>query len=140
MDAVVERSVDLEASADEVWRALTDPVELAGWLGVEVDLEPTPGTRGRVVDDDGVARDLVVDDVVAGERLVLRWWPAQGSDGASVVTFAVAPTPQGTRLVVTERLLAPADVSLRAAATSAATAWQWRLDLLLLRLGAVCCV
>jgi len=41
-------------------------------------------------------------------------------------------------LVVTERLVARASAaSLRAAAEAARTAWQWRLDVLLLRVAAL---
>jgi uncharacterized protein YndB with AHSA1/START domain len=140
MDAVVERNVDLDASPAEVWRALTEPDELVAWFGPDVELDLRPGGRGRFVDDDGSARRAVVDEVHQGERLVLRWWP-EGDDpgaGASVVTFVVAPTGSGTRLVVTERLVARASTaSLQAAAAAARTAWMWRLDLLLLRLAAV---
>jgi uncharacterized protein YndB with AHSA1/START domain len=140
MDPVVERNVDLDASPAEVWRALTEPAELATWFGPDVELDLRPGGGGRFVDDDGQARRAVVDEVHHGERLVLRWWP-EGDDpgaGASVVTFLVSPTGSGTRLVVTERLVAVASsASMRAAAEAARTAWMWRLDLLLLRLAAV---
>lgn len=140
MDPVVERNVDLDASPAEVWRALTEPNELATWFGPDVELDLRPGGGGRFVDDDGHARRAVVDEVHHGERLVLRWWP-EGDDpaaGASVVTFVVSPTGSGTRLVVTERLVAHASsVSVRAAAEAARTAWMGRLDLLLLRLAAV---
>ena len=81
-----------------------------------------------------------------GERLVLRWWP-EGDDpaaGASVVTFVVAPTGSGTRLIVTERLTIAASgasaASVQAAAEAARTAWMWRLDVLLLRVAAVALV
>jgi uncharacterized protein YndB with AHSA1/START domain len=146
MDPVVERSVDLDATPDDVWRAITEPEELAAWFGQEAELDVQPGGLGRFVDDDGCVRRAVVDHVRAGERLVLRWWP-EGDDsaaGASVVTFVVAPTGSGTRLIVTERLAATAAgvsaASVRAAAEAARTAWMWRLDVLLLRLAAVALV
>ena len=63
MDPVVERNVDLDATPDEVWRALTEPDELATWFGPEVELDVRPGGGGRFVDDDGVARRAVVDEV-----------------------------------------------------------------------------
>src|SRR3954454_10697182 len=139
MDAVVERNVNLDATPDDVWRALTAPEELATWFGPEVELDVRPGGRGRFVDDDGCVRRAVVDQVSAGTRLVLRWWPEGDDPGtaASVVTFVVSPTGSGTRLVVTERLVARASAaSMRAAADAAGSAWMWRLDVLLLRLAA----
>src|SRR3954453_12632391 len=103
MDAGGERAVDLDATAEDVWRALTEPEELVSWFGPEADLDVRPGGHGRFVDDDGVIRRAVVDELETGERLVLRWWP-EGDDpaGASVVTFRIAPTPgrPGVRLLV----------------------------------------
>jgi uncharacterized protein YndB with AHSA1/START domain len=138
MDTVVERSVDLDAEPDDVWRALTEPDELAAWFGPVAELDVRPGGHGRFVDDDGCARRAVVDHVEAGERLVLRWWPEDGGPAvaASVVTFVVTPTGSGTRLIVTERL-AVTGTTLRAAADAATTAWMWRLDVLLLRVAAL---
>ena len=145
MDQVVERSVELDASPDDVWRALTEPDELAAWFGPEAELDVQPGGRGRFVDDDGVVRRAVVDHVRPGEQLVLRWWPEGDGPGAgaSVVTFVVAPSRGGSRLIVTERLTAvgagaSAQASMQAAAEAARTAWMWRLDLLLLRVSARC--
>ena len=138
MEPLVERAVNLDASPDDVWRTITESDELATWLGSEAELDARPGGHGRFVDDDGVTRRAVVDEVRPGERLVLRWWPEDdGPAGASIVTFVVAPIRGGARLVITERPAATASAGLQAAAASARTAWQWRLDLLLLRVAAV---
>jgi uncharacterized protein YndB with AHSA1/START domain len=137
MHPAVERSVDLDVSPDALWQAITDADELATWFAPEAELDPTPGGRGRFVDDEGVARHAVVEDVDPGHRLVLRWWPdADGPAAASVVTLVVTPSGAGARLVVTERLAA-ARADLDAVAEAARTAWAWRLDLLLLRVAAV---
>ena len=39
--------VTLPADLDEAWDLLTRPDDLAGWLGREVVLDPTPGAAGR---------------------------------------------------------------------------------------------
>jgi uncharacterized protein YndB with AHSA1/START domain len=138
MTTTVERSVDLDVDAEDVWQAITDPAELATWMVAEGELDPVAGGDGRFVDDDGVARRAVVESVEPGRRLVFRWWPeSEGPEGASVVTLAVTPRPGGCRLLVTERLAAAARADLGAVARAASTAWLWRLDLLLLRVGAV---
>jgi uncharacterized protein YndB with AHSA1/START domain len=137
MQPSVERSVDLDVSPDTLWRAITDADELATWFAPEAELDPAPGGRGRFVDDDGVARRAVVEEIDPGHRLVLRWWPdADGPAAASVVTLVVSPQSGGARLVVTEQLAASARADLGALAESARTAWAWRLDLLLLRVAA----
>jgi uncharacterized protein YndB with AHSA1/START domain len=46
MSNVVEKTLQLTASPERVWRALTEPVELARWFPDETDLEPRVGSRG----------------------------------------------------------------------------------------------
>jgi uncharacterized protein YndB with AHSA1/START domain len=140
---VVQRSLDVDSSPSELWRMIAEPAELATWLAMDVELVVAPGGRGRLTDDDGVVRRAVVEGLEPGRRLVLRWWREEdGPDEASVVTMAVSPRGGGARLVVTEQRLgvSPPDpawtAELRAGA-AAISAWQWRLDLLLLRCATV---
>jgi uncharacterized protein YndB with AHSA1/START domain len=43
MTDLIERELALPASLRDVWRAITDPKWLAGWLADEVELELRPG-------------------------------------------------------------------------------------------------
>jgi uncharacterized protein YndB with AHSA1/START domain len=132
----VERSLDLDVSPDALWRAVTEDHELASWFAPEAELDARPGGLGRFVDDDGVARRGVVEELDPGRRLVLRWWPdADGPTAASVVTLVVAPRSGGSRLIVSEQLAASARADYGALAEASRTAWTWRLDLLLLRVA-----
>ena len=89
----VERHVTLPADLDEAWELLTDPDDLAGWLGREVVLDPTPGATGSVVDHDGTRRRLVVDEVDAGRRLAWRWW-TEGDDESQPGRDHARPRPR----------------------------------------------
>src|SRR5215208_994876 len=64
-EAVVEvrREVVLEAPLEEVWDALTDPLELAEWFANDVELDLEPGGGGVFRWDDGEERHAVVEDV-----------------------------------------------------------------------------
>jgi uncharacterized protein YndB with AHSA1/START domain len=132
MDAV-ERQLTLPTDLDEAWALLTRPEDLAGWLGAEVVLDPTPGAAGLVVDHDGTRRRLTVDRVEGtgdGVRtLAWRWW-VEGEDGrvgtVSHVALTLAPVPDGTRLTVTEELAQPTQASSVAVSASSA-AWSHRL-------------
>jgi uncharacterized protein YndB with AHSA1/START domain len=126
MDAV-ERHVTLPTDLDEAWELLTRPDDQSGWLGAEVDLDPTPGHEGSVVDHDGTRRRLVVDRVEAERRLTWRWW-VDGDDAtdASEVEITLAPTREGTLVTVTERPLATG-AQASAGSHRAAEAWSHRL-------------
>jgi uncharacterized protein YndB with AHSA1/START domain len=132
----VERQLTLPTDLDEAWELLTRPEDLAGWLGREVVLDPTPGAAGLVVDHDGTRRRLVVEHVEEGSdegrRLAWRWW-VEGDDGpstASRVELTLDRVLDGTVLTVTEQLELPApsaQASARAAVTATSTAWSHRL-------------
>ena len=59
----VTRSVDLDAGADEVWRAVTDPDERALWLD-----DPDAASRRVRVDEAAPGRAPRVDVVAPGRR------------------------------------------------------------------------
>ena len=100
----VERSVDLDVPADEVWRALTDDDALSDWFGGHVTLDPVPGGEGRFDAGDGEVRRARVDEVEPGRRLSWRWWTDDDDDGPiTSVTFELTELEGSTRLVVTER-------------------------------------
>ena len=124
MDATrITRSVELDASADDVWRALTEPALLADWLDV-VELDVRPGGDGLIVEPDGAVRRARVDDVQPARRLTLCWWPEDGSGPASTVELDLEETPTGTRVVVTE--------TVATASAAARAEFRWGVRFLLL--------
>lgn len=100
----VTRSVELDAGADEVWRAVTDPGERALWLD----------------DPDAASRRVRVDEAAPGHRLVWTWWHPGDEGDASTVTVELSPAlGGGTRVVVTEAIPAPVPVPVVRARASA---------------------
>jgi uncharacterized protein YndB with AHSA1/START domain len=71
-----------------VWSTLSDPELRALWLD----------------DDDARSRELRLDEVDDGRRLVWTWWRPDDEPGASTVEIVLAPTAGGTRVTVTETL------------------------------------
>lgn len=142
MSDALERVMDFDVAAEELWQAITEPAELASWLGDEVSIDVRPGGLGRVVDD-GEERHLVVEEVEVGHRLSFTWWPVgpsgaapatgtrhlsgkedgtapaprqvqeQGSDQPSVVELVVVALPSGSRLTVRETLTAALPIASR---------------------------
>ncbi len=101
----VTRTVELDAPAEDVWRALTEPALLGDWLDSVVELDVRPGGDGVLVDPDGAVRRARVDEVEPARRLALRWWPEDGSGPQSTVELDLEETAAGTRVVVTETLV-----------------------------------
>jgi uncharacterized protein YndB with AHSA1/START domain len=139
----ITRSVELDASTEDVWRALTEPALLGEWLDSDVELDVRPGGEGVIVEADGAVRRARVDEVQPARRLALQWWPEDGSGPSSTVELDLEPTPAGTRVVVTETLVpAIGGPTARAgAAPSALDRWGVRLLLLgccLLRAPVAC--
>jgi uncharacterized protein YndB with AHSA1/START domain len=98
----VRRTLDLDCSPAALWGLITDAASLSTWLGHDVVLDLRPGGSGRLVDDDGCIRQLVVHEVVSEERLVFSWWPTGDEAAASEVVFSLGGSDEGTRLVITE--------------------------------------
>ena len=92
---VVNREVVLPVPRERSWELITEPSELEGWLGDEVEFEPEEDAPVRVAWDDGEAREGVVEEVADGERIVFTW-------GDSRVEWALEDHPAGTRFRVTE--------------------------------------
>lgn len=83
---------------DEAWEALAD---LRGWLCAGAELELAEGERGWLWMDDGEERDVEVEEVVPGERLVL-WWRATDDDLRTRVCLTLDEEDDGTRVRVME--------------------------------------
>ena len=99
----IRKELELAASRDRVWQALTDPAMLVRWFPTvvaEIDLRPG-GVVSLVWDDS--KDEGVVEEVVAGERLVFRWRADGSGDPYTRVTVTLEDLPgAGTRLVLVE--------------------------------------
>jgi Polyketide cyclase / dehydrase and lipid transport len=73
----ITREIELDAPADDVWRLLTDPDELAGWVGDEIrEAEVQRRDDTRTVTwtwaPHGVETRVEVELVESGDHSVLR--------------------------------------------------------------------
>ncbi len=84
---------DTAASAETVWRALTEPAALALWYSTEATIEPRAGGHYQVVSRLFGRRDAQIELFVPGERLKLLFdpnpdWPPM-SDSALIEDFII---------------------------------------------------
>jgi len=101
----VRRERVLPADRWTAWELLADPGELEGWLADEVDLELVEeGAEGTFRWTDGSVRRVVVEEVVPGRRLALRWEAAAPGDDApdTLVELTLDDHGDGTLLRVVE--------------------------------------
>lgn len=125
----VTRTVELDATVDEVWTALTDDAERAAWFGGDGQIDIRPGGVGEVSAPDGSVQRVEVDTVEPGRRLGWRWSPKSGG-AVSDVEFVVESLPRGARLTVTERRVA--STGPQASVAPSITAALLNLELLFL--------
>ncbi len=94
----VERAVTVPAEPDEVWERIVDGDWSEEWMGVRI--EARPGGDVDVPDRDMIG---TVEDVEPGRSITWSWRERSGEP--SQVTIVVEPIDEGTRVVVTERML-----------------------------------
>lgn len=72
-ERVVEKTLELQADVERVWRAITDPKALARWFPDEADFQATPGYEGAFVWDQHGSFAVRVDEADPPHRLVWSW-------------------------------------------------------------------
>jgi uncharacterized protein YndB with AHSA1/START domain len=92
-----------DATADELWRALTDPEQLPGWLGHATRWELVAGAEYEL--DLGGPTTGRIRTVEPGRVLELDW--NYEDEPESIVRFEIVPRRDGVLLVLEHRRLAP---------------------------------
>jgi uncharacterized protein YndB with AHSA1/START domain len=106
----LEKTLLLPASAEEVWRALTEPDGLSAWFGAEASLDRlVPGARVEFRFDGGAVRAAVLEEVELRRVLTFRWLPFErAADGtprrlpATRVEITLLEREGGTEIDVVE--------------------------------------
>jgi len=129
-------SVDIDASPEDVWHALTAEDGLAPWMG-------EGSMMGECQGDDLVLADIVtgqrrrgvLDEVSPQHRLGYTWWPETAPEQATRVSITLVPCVSGTRVTVVETM----PVASASTSSGAIASWPWRAALLSLCLAQVRC-
>ncbi len=110
---VIERTVELDVGADELWALIATPEGWTEWLVDHARLVDGAG----IVRDGDVTRHVRVGEVRDGRSIDFTWWEDGDPSSVAHVRFAV----DGTRLTIVERLLTPV------ATAEAKVAWEVRV-------------
>ena len=109
----IEKSVDLNAPVDRVWRAISDHEEFGSWFRMKIDAPFAAGVRSTghclYPGYEHVRWDAVVVAIEPPRLLSFRWHPFAVDAGTdysgeptTLVEFRLAATAGGTRLTVAE--------------------------------------
>jgi uncharacterized protein YndB with AHSA1/START domain len=111
----------LDATPEEVWRAVATPEGVAGWLARPVQWQLEPGERWEIAFDDGSAQGVVLA-VEPGRSVELTW--REAGDRESLLRIEVLHADGGCRLVLEHTSLGAES------ATGFGAGWQAHLEAL----------
>lgn len=123
----IDRTIDIQASPDLVWRALTDARELSTWFQVTIEGAIEPGSEVWMTSvhpqHAGMRWPVRIVELTPPRRMVWRWHPGAvdpavdySREPQTTVTFTLEPVGKCTRLTVAETGFDRIDLSRRAKA------------------------
>jgi uncharacterized protein YndB with AHSA1/START domain len=109
----IDRTIEIQAPPERVWRALTDARDMARWFEVSIDGAIAEGAEVWMTsthpDYAGQRFRVRFTELTPPRRLVWRWHPGAvdpavdySREPETTVTFTLEPSAGGTRLSVSE--------------------------------------
>ena len=109
----IDRTIEIKATPERVWRALTSGAELSAWFQVTIEGEIAPGSEVWMTSahpQHGGQRFRVrFVEMTPPRRFVWQWHPGAvdpnvdySREPRTTVTFTLEPSGDGTRLSVAE--------------------------------------
>jgi uncharacterized protein YndB with AHSA1/START domain len=109
----VDRSIEINAPLDRVWRALTTAKDIAAWFQVTIEGEIGPGKEAWMTSQypghTGQRFLVRFKEMTPNKRFVWEWHPGAVDPAVdysrepwTTVTFTLEPVGAGTRLSVAE--------------------------------------
>jgi uncharacterized protein YndB with AHSA1/START domain len=109
----IDRSIEIKAPPQRVWRALTTAAELSAWFQVTIEGDIAPGNEVWMMSTHpghgGMRFQVRFVEMLAPVRFVWQWHPGAvdpkidySREPWTTVTFALEPVKAGTRLTVSE--------------------------------------
>jgi uncharacterized protein YndB with AHSA1/START domain len=109
----IDRTIDVNAPPDRVWRALTNAADLSAWFHVSIEGEIAPGAEVWMTSTqpgyEGQRFVVRITEMTAPRRFVWQWHPGAVDPAVdysrepwTTVTFTLEPSGSGTRLSVSE--------------------------------------
>ena len=104
----IDRTIEIRATPDRVWRALTSPQELSAWFQVTIEGSIAPANEVWMQHQNQRFRVQFVE-MTPPHRFVWHWHPGAvdpdvdySLEPRTTVTFTLEPSAHGTLLTVSE--------------------------------------
>ena len=109
----IDRTIEVKAPPDKVWRALTTAQDLSTWFHVIVEGEIAPGAEiwmtSQYPGHEGTRFAVRITEMTPPRRFAWQWHPGAVDPSVdysrepwTTVTFTLEPSEGGTRLSVSE--------------------------------------
>ena len=109
----IDRTIDVDAPPDRVWRALTTARDLASWFHVSIEGDIAPGAEVWMTSTspghEGQRFLVRFTEITPPRRFAWQWHPGAVDPAVdysrepwTTVTFTLEPSGRGTRLSVSE--------------------------------------
>jgi uncharacterized protein YndB with AHSA1/START domain len=109
----IDRTIEIKAPPERVWRALTNAVELSEWFQVKIEGEIAPGKEVWMTsvhaEHTGQRFRVRIVEMTPPRRFVWQWHPGEVDPNVdysrqpeTTVAFTLEPIKTGTRLSVAE--------------------------------------
>ena len=109
----IDRTIEVNAPPDQVWRVLTTAKDLSTWFKVSVEGDIVAGAEiwmtSRYPGHEGTRFLVRIKEMTAPRRFVWEWHPGAvdpaidySREPWTTVTFTLEPSGRGTRLSVSE--------------------------------------
>jgi uncharacterized protein YndB with AHSA1/START domain len=109
----IDRSIEIQAPLEKVWRALTTVAELSAWFRVQIEGEIAAGNEVDMISlypgHEGKRFRVRFVELTPPKRFVWQWHPGAvdpsvdySQEPRTTVTFNLEPFAGGTRLTVAE--------------------------------------
>jgi len=109
----IDRTIEVNAPPDRVWKALTTPADLSAWFRVSIEGDIAPGAEvwmtSKSPGHEGTRFQVRVTEMTPPRRFVWEWHPGAVDPAVdysrepwTTVTFTLESSGRGTRLSVSE--------------------------------------
>jgi uncharacterized protein YndB with AHSA1/START domain len=109
----IDRTIEIKAPPERVWRALTNAQELSKWFQVSIEGNIAPGQEAWMTsvhkDHKGIRFRVLFVEMTPPTRFVWQWHPGAvdpaidySHEPRTTVTFTLEPSKEGTRLSLSE--------------------------------------